>query len=142
MKINVKKILYGLIVIVILIQLVPIDRENPSSDEALEITAPPEVKTILKNSCYDCHSNKTNWPFYSYIAPVSWLVAKDVNKGREELNFSEWEKLSAKEREKKKEDIMEEITGNDMPLPIYLITHSGAELNDEQKQIIKNWAGE
>jgi hypothetical protein len=72
--------LYSVITVFILIQFVPVNRDNPSVDLELVLKAPPEVTSILENSCYDCHSNQTNWPFYSYIAPVSWLVARDVNK--------------------------------------------------------------
>ena len=129
----------GLIALFIFIQLVPVDRENPSSDSKSELKAPYEIKAILKNSCFDCHSNQTHWPFYSYIAPVSWLIAKDVKKGRTELNFSEWDKLSEKKRKNVKEEIIEEISDNEMPLPLYLITHSGAKLSDEQKLKLKHW---
>ena len=129
----------GLIALIIFIQLIPVDRENPSSDSESELKAPYEIKAILKKSCFDCHSNQTHWPFYSYIAPVSWLIAKDVKKGRTELNFSEWDKLTEKKRKNVKEEIIEEISDNEMPLPLYLITHSGAKLSDEQKLKLKHW---
>jgi hypothetical protein len=130
----------GLIVLFVFIQLIPVDRENPSSNSELELKAPYEIKTILKNSCFDCHSNQTNWPFYSYIAPISWLIARDVKRGRKNLNFSEWNSLSVEKRKKSREEIIEEISENEMPLPLYLITHSGAKLTDEQKLKLKHWA--
>ena len=108
--------------------------------EEFDLKAPSEVKTILKNSCYDCHSNQTNWPFYSYIAPVSWLVSRDVNKGRNNLNFSEWNNLSIEKINKIKDEIAEEISEDEMPLPIYVFIHSDASLSNEQKLVIKNWA--
>ena len=138
MKKTTKILLFALIPI-ILIQFVPVDRENPPVDNNLAFSAPDEVMAILKNSCYDCHSNETVWPNYSYIAPVSWLVAKDVKSGRHDLNFSEWNKMSEEEREHKKEEIIEEISRDTMPLPIYLITHSSASLSNDQKLILKNW---
>jgi len=133
------KILLFALIPVILIQFVPVNRENPPVDNNLAFSAPDEVMAILKNSCYDCHSNETVWPNYSYIAPVSWLVAKDVKSGRHDLNFSEWNKMPEDEREHKKEEIIEEISRDTMPLPIYLITHSSASLTNDQKLILKNW---
>jgi len=133
-----KTLLYVLISI-ILIQFIPINRNNPPVDNNLVISTPKDVEVILKNSCYDCHSNKTIWPVYSYIAPISWLVAKDVKNGREELNFSEWNKLDDSKMEKKKEEIIEEISRDTMPLPIYLITHPSAKLSEDDKLLLKNW---
>jgi len=133
-----KTLLYVLIPI-ILIQFIPINRNNPPVDNNLVISTPKDVEVILKNSCYDCHSNKTIWPVYSYIAPISWLVAKDVKNGREELNFSEWNKLDDSKMEKKKEEIIEEISRDTMPLPIYLITHPSAKLSEDDKLLLKNW---
>lgn len=124
---------------IILIQFIPINRNNPPVDNNLVISTPKDVEVILKNSCYDCHSNKTIWPVYSYIAPISWLVAKDVKNGREELNFSEWNKLDDSKMEKKKEEIIEEISRDTMPLPIYLITHPSAKLSEDDKLLLKNW---
>jgi len=133
-----KTLLYVLIPI-ILIQFIPVNRNNPPVDNNLAISAPQNVEAILKNSCYDCHSNETVWPVYSYIAPISWLVAKDVKNGREELNFSEWNKLDESKMEKKKKEIIEEISRDTMPMPIYLITHSTAKLSEEDKLLLKNW---
>jgi len=133
-----KTLLYVLIPI-ILIQFIPINRNNPPVDNNLVISTPKDVEVILKNSCYDCHSNETVWPVYSYIAPISWLVAKDVKNGREELNFSEWNKLDDSKMEKKKEEIIEEISRDTMPLPIYLITHPSAKLSENDKLLLKNW---
>ena len=124
---------------IILIQFIPVNRNNPPVDNNLAISAPKNVEAILKNSCYDCHSNETVWPVYSYIAPISWLVAKDVKNGREELNFSEWNKLDESKMEKKKKEIIEEISRDTMPMPIYLITHSTAKLSEEDKLLLKNW---
>lgn len=127
----------GLVIIFVLIQLIPVDRNNPPITG--EINVPLEVKNILQRSCYDCHSNQTDWPFYSYVAPVSWLVARDVREGRKELNFSEWNKYDAKKRNKKYKETYKEIKDGEMPMKIYLITHPSADLNENEKQIIKNW---
>ncbi len=137
---RIKLILMLVLIPFLLIQFIHVDRENPIVDKDNTLTAPPEVISILKNSCYDCHSNETKWLFYSYIAPVSWLVERDVEFGREELNFSEWNKMSEGEKEITKETIIEEISRDTMPLPIYLITHPSASLDYEDKLILKNWA--
>lgn len=133
-------IIIGLVIIFVFIQLIPVDRENPSSNPKSEIRAQQEIMAILKNSCYDCHSNKTNWPIYSYIAPVSWLVSSDVEKGRRNLNFSEWTNLSPEKKNIMREEIAEEVIKDKMPLSIYLIMHSGAKLSEKEKKIIKKWA--
>ncbi len=140
-----KKLKYslgGLVVLFLAIQLIPVNRDNPTTDASLEIKAPVEVMDIIKTSCYDCHSNKTEWPFYSYIAPLSWLVAGDVEHGREELNFSEWYKMSAEKISRKKEKLVEEVMEGKMPLPIYLYTHSNAELDEMQKQVLRGWVNQ
>lgn len=137
MKKSIQYSLTALIAIFLGIQLIPVDRSNPPVVSDLE--APIEVKTILKRSCYDCHSNEVKWPWYSYLAPVSWLVSHDVKEGREELNFSEWSNYSGDA--KKKEKIIEEISEGEMPLPIYLITHPEASVSKQELEILKQWAG-
>ena len=141
MKKPAKYIIFGIAALLVVIQLIPVDRNNPPVTPALELQAPDEVMAVFKVSCYDCHSNQTKWPFYSYVAPVSWLVAHDVEEGRDELNFSEWQTLSEKRKQKKIEEIFEETSEDEMPLPIYLFMHSDAKLSDRQKEIIKKWSG-
>ena len=136
---KIKLILIYILIPILLIQFVPIDRENPHVHKDLTFIAPPEVISILKNSCYDCHSNETVWPFYSYIAPVSWLVERDVEFGREDLNFSEWNKMTENDIEHAKEEIIEEISRDTMPMPIYLVTHPSARLSADDKLLLKNW---
>ena len=105
-------------------------------------TVPTDVEQILKTSCYDCHSNETKYPWYSYIAPVSWLVVRDVKKGRGELNFSDWDNLKSRDKIKLLDEIAEEVNDGNMPMPIYLITHGEASLDDNQKQILAGWTEE
>lgn len=135
----VKKYFLYVLIPLVLIQFVPVDRENPTFDKTMEVSAPSEVMTILNNSCYDCHSNETKWPFYSKIAPISWLVSSDVKDGRRNLNFSEWNKMSDSKKKDKKDEIVEEISRDTMPLPIYLVIHSSASLSNEDKLLLKNW---
>ena len=86
-----RRLLWVLIAVVIIIQFIPVDRSHPPARS--EIEAPPEVMEILRTACYDCHSYETDWPWYGYVAPVSWLLARHVKKGRADLNFSEWPAL-------------------------------------------------
>ncbi len=85
-------IIIVIIVILIGIQFVPVSKTNPPVTG--EIKAPNDVMQILRTSCYDCHSNEVNWPWYSNVAPMSWLVAYDVDEAREHMNFSEWASYS------------------------------------------------
>ena len=137
-----KKLKYsflGLVVLFLLIQFIPVDRNNPPVDENMVIQAPAEVTVILEKSCYDCHSNLTNWPIYSYIAPISWMVADDVKEARKHMNFTEWNKYPEKRQTRMKENMVDDIMSNDMPLPMYLEAHSDAKLTMHQKETIKNW---
>jgi len=130
--------LFGfLIVLALAIQLIPVERTNPSVTS--ELVAPIAVKKILERSCYDCHSNETDWPWYSYVAPVSWLVSHDVEAGREELNFSEWDRHSGDDDMLK--EIFEETEEGEMPMPIYLITHKSASISEDELKILGQWAG-
>ena len=126
--------------ILVAIQFIPIDKTNPIV--TAELDASREIVSVLKRSCYDCHSNETVWPWYSNIAPVSWLVASDVNDARAHLNFSKWENLSRKDRVKMKEEIWEEIEDEKMPLWKYNILHPDASLKQKDKELIRDWAGE
>jgi Haem-binding domain len=112
-----KQIILGIILVLlvafVVIQLIPVDRSNPAV--AADMPTLPEVKAILKRACYDCHSHETVWPWYSYVAPVSWWVAKDVHQGREELNFSTWDAYSTKERVEKMQESWEEVEEGAMP---------------------------
>jgi len=134
----VKKILIVLGVIIVAIQFIPVDRSSPPVTQ--EIDAPANVLSILKTSCYDCHSNETNWPWYSYVAPVSFLVSGDVEKGRKRVNFSEWDKYDEKKKAKKLDAMIEVIEEGEMPLPKYTITHPQAKMNPEKIRVLKDWA--
>jgi Haem-binding domain len=115
------------------IQLVPYGwtKSNP------ELTSPApwpneEAESIARTSCYACHSNETEWPAYSYVAPMSWLVRNDVDGGRSELNFSEWDEDSADAAE----DAEDEIVEGRMPLPNYRRIHRDAQLTDEEAAVL------
>src|SRR5262245_61068570 len=119
------------------IQFVPVERTNPPV--ASDFDGPPEVEAILRTSCYDCHSNETLWPWYAYVAPVSWLVADDVEHGRRELNFSIWGSYSDVQQISKSSELVEEIEKGAMPLPKYVPLHKGSEVTPEELAVLKKW---
>lgn len=133
-----RKLLIILAALVLAIQLAPVDRSNPPV--TMEAPADEAPAAILRRSCYDCHSNETEWPWYSYVAPVSWLVSRDVKEAREHLNFSQWDQYDDKQIRKIKEEIVDEVAKKAMPLKIYLAMHRDAKVSDEDFQIIKRWA--
>lgn len=136
----VTKILIGLAVLAAAIQFVQPDRTNP--EVTADFDGPEPVKAILQAKCYDCHSNETIWPWYSYVAPVSWWVADHVIEGREELNYSDWGNFSKKRRTKKTEETYDEIADGYMPLKSYLLTHRDTKVTEEELAIIEAWAFE
>jgi len=131
------KVALIVLAIVIAIQLVPVNRSNPPVRG--EMVAPPRVVEVLRQSCYDCHSNETRWPWYSYVAPVSWFLAYHVNEAREELNFSTWNRLTEKDRTEALHEIWEEVSEGEMPLRGYLILHPGARLSEDALGILQAW---
>lgn len=126
------------------LQLIPAELPPQSRAPATDLLAaaevPEAVASLLKTSCYDCHSVETRYPWYSHIAPVSWLVARDVRDGREELNLSGWSDLAKRKKVKNLENIKEEVLEEHMPMPIYLVIHWDARLTDAQRQQIADWA--
>jgi hypothetical protein len=119
-------------------------RTNPVVDQSLALEArmqvSPLVSAIIERSCSDCHSNKTRWPWYSNVAPVSWLVADDVNEGRQNLNFSEWGRYTKRDTDGLLKQICQEVKAGAMPLSIYTPLHPGSKLSDEDKGILCDWA--
>jgi hypothetical protein len=120
------------------IQFRTVERTNPPVHG--DFNQPAEVKEVFQRACYDCHSNETKWPFYSYVAPFSWLVVKDVNEGREELNFSNWQRMSGVKQSKKKKEIWEEVDEGEMPFWYYVPLHPEAKLSEQDKDIIRKWS--
>ena len=135
-----KKVLIVLAIIIIAIQFIPLNRTNPPVKA--DFDGPAEIKSILKRACYNCHSNETVWPWYSYVAPVSFLVASDVNEAREHLNFSNWGNLSRKKQVRYRGGIWEMISNEEMPPWQYKIMHSEASLSQEDKNLMRGWSGE
>jgi acetyl esterase/lipase len=133
-----KRLLWGLAAVVVVIQLIPIDRSHPPA--RAEIEAPPEVMEILRTACYDCHSYETEWPWYGYVAPVSWWLAFHQEEAQEEMNFSDWGLLEPAKRAELQEEIWEEVEEGDMPLPAYRWLHPEARLDDRQLRVLETWS--
>ncbi len=142
----VKWIAIVLVGIFVIIQVIRPERTNPPVDASRTLAShkqiPPAVATIFDRSCNDCHSHNTRWPWYSQIAPFSWLLVDDVNEGRKHLNFSDWASYDAKRASKKLDDICEEVEDGEMPLSKYLLLHPDAKLSEEDRKILCDWAME
>lgn len=121
-----------------LAQAFPVERTNPPVES--QVPAPPAVLAALKKSCWDCHSNETVWGWHTKIAPISWLVAHDVDEGREELNFSRWSELDASRLRKLAKELPEEVREGDMPPFLYVLAHPSAKLTDAELAAIVEWA--
>lgn len=123
-------VLLAIIIIFAGIQLIPVNRSNPAVIKE-PTWATTETRDLARKACFDCHSNETKWPAYSFIAPFSWFVAGHVNEGRSKLNFSEW-------KAKDTDEIIEEVTEGKMPLKSYLLLHSDARLTETEKEKLIN----
>jgi hypothetical protein len=134
---GIRRVAYGLAAALVVAQLVPVTRTNPPVEA--EIVVEPEVRTLLRRACWDCHSHETVWPWYAWVAPVSWLVAHDVNHAREELDFSRFESYEPKKQRKKLEEMAEEIGEGHMPLWYYVPLHPEARLSDAERDLLVSW---
>ena len=135
-----KRALLIVFIIFIAIQVIRVDQSNIAIEKELEIKAPLEVMTILKTSCYDCHSNQPKWPWYSQVAAASWIVTSHINNGRKSLNFSTWENYTQEEKDKKLKRIYRTVYAA-MPLRSYVWLHEEADLTKEQRSFIRKWTG-
>ena len=136
-----KRTLLIFFIIFILMQFIQTNKENIAQEKNLEMKVDNiEVYNILKTACYDCHSNETVWPWYSKIAPFSWVVSNHVTEGKKALNFSTWENYNQGEKDEKIKDIYRTAYAS-MPLPSYIFAHENADLTKEQRSLIRNWTG-
>ena len=129
-----------ILAIVVVLQFIPVKRTNPAviaDKDLINVTHPDkEVADLIKAACYDCHSHETVWPWYSYVAPVSWVVSNHVVDARDELNFSEWTDYDAEKMDHKLEECEEALTEGWMPDESYLRMHEEAKLTDEQRKLL------
>ena len=134
---------FGLLSVIVL-QFANLSRQNPPVARGNDLLAsnppPPSVVALLKNSCYDCHSFETKWPWYSYVAPFSWRIARDVRAARASLNFSEWPHDDPRRARKRWRHIAEEVENGEMPPPSYAWLHRQARLNPQRRAELLEWA--
>jgi len=135
-----KRILLALVILLVVAQFIRPARTNPPIDPAHELVAPQPVASIIQRSCNDCHSSRTVWPWYAQVAPVSWLLAKDVRQGRAEMNFSEWTTFTPRRTARKLQEICEQVEKGEMPLEFYTPLHPDAKLSDADRKVLCDWA--
>ncbi|HEV2863443.1 MAG TPA: heme-binding domain-containing protein [Pyrinomonadaceae bacterium] len=126
------------------LQFVRPARTNPAAvaGQSLEEVSPPpaEVARVLDRSCMDCHSNRTRWPWYSNVSPVSWFVADHVEEGRREMNFSRWGGYTERQREGRLRAVCGTVREGFMPLNSYTLVHRGAALTPDDAKALCDWA--
>ena len=136
MKITIYSLII-LVVVLFIINSIPVNMSNPPITS--DIKTPDNVKKILRESCYDCHSNETTWYWYTEYAPISWLIAHDVNEGREYLNFSTWDKYSVNEKNELMYESLEEIQEGEMPMKIYELMHPNSKITKDELNTLTMW---
>lgn len=126
------KIFKWVLLAAILIQFVPYGHNHTNPPDTKEPPwNSPDTRALFRRACFDCHSNKTLWPWYSHVAPMSWLLQSDVNDGRSHLNFTEWDRP-----QKHAKDVAAQVSQGDMPLWFYLPMHPAARLTEAEKKAL------
>ena len=134
-----KKTIIFVVLLLFVIQFISLDKTNPKVDENVTLDAPKNVMSILKISCYDCHSYETKWPYYSNIAPISFFVVSHVNDGRDALNFSKWQEIDPDIKQKRLKRAIKTVNNEMMALPSYVSAHEDAQLSKDKKKILTGW---
>lgn len=132
-----------LLLVLIAIQLVQPARNTSGevlpSDISKTVSLPENVHTLLRTACYDCHSNHTRYPWYSYVQPVGWILVNHIKEGKKELNFSEFGSYPERRQQSKLKAIADQVRDGEMPLYSYTIIHRKARLSNEEKAVIIHW---
>lgn len=142
----VKKIVLGLLALLLAIQFVRPAKNVEEGLSAMDISVvypamPKEIHTLLQKKCYDCHSNNTAYPWYSYVQPVAWWMNSHIVEGKEELNFSNFAAYDKKKADHKLEELVEVVIEGEMPLKSYTLIHRDATVSPEEAIAIRNWVG-
>ena len=111
----------------------------PKTDFMLVNDVPKQVENIIKTSCYDCHSNNTDYPWYNKVQPVAWFLEDHVTHGKEELNFNEWADYSNRRKNSKLKSIISQIENGEMPLWSYTLIHREAKLSEDKRKTVLDW---
>lgn len=146
MKKIIVRVLLILWVILMAIQFIPTpkndstDAAHYANDISTRYAVPQNVQLILQTSCYDCHSNHTQYPWYAHVQPVAWWLNDHIEEGKKEINFSEFAAYRIGRQYKKMEEVIEQIDEDEMPLSSYTLIHQNARLNEGQKKTLIHWA--
>lgn len=139
----VKIVIMILCVVFVGIQFIPTKRNEShllsTSDFMMVNTVPKPIESKIKASCYDCHSNHTNYPWHNKIQPIAWFLEDHIKEGKKELNFSEWENVSDRRRKSKLKSIISQIKNDEMPLSTYTLIHRDAIFSVSDKKLIVDW---
>jgi Haem-binding domain len=139
-----KRLGLPLLLAFLVIQLFQPAKTNPPADPQREmhaiVAADHPAVSVIQRSCNDCHSHRTVWPWYSHVAPVSWLVASDVNRGRKALNFSEWSGYPPEQQRKHLTEICKEVSEGEMPGLSYTLMHKNSKLSGDDVSTVCRWA--
>ena len=142
-KLSFKKVAIALVIIFIVMQAFRIEKTNPPIDlsqDFIEQNKPsPEIASMMKSACYDCHSNETVYPWYTNVAPVSWWIKDHINEARRHLNFNMWTTYKSKKQDKKLRECVENIEEGDMPMNYYTWIHKDAVLSKEQQKTLMDY---
>ena len=111
----------------------------PKTDFMLVNDVPKQVERIITTSCYDCHSNNTDYPWYNKVQPVAWFLEDHVTHGKEELNFNEWADYSNRRKNSKLKSIISQIENEEMPLWSYTLIHREAKLSEDERNTVLDW---
>lgn len=136
----------GLLILIALIGIQFIQPGRNGSEQVLPtdisktVPIPRSVQSLLQSACYDCHSNNTNYPWYTYVQPIGWMLSNHIQKGKKDLNFSEFGAYSDRQQQSKLKSIASQIKDDEMPLASYTFLHKNARLIKEQKALIVDWA--
>ncbi len=145
-KALIKKILLVLLLGMLVMQFFTVERNNkpidPSQDLIALTTPEVEIRQILENACYDCHSNQTDFPWYTNVAPLSWWIGDHIEEGRRSVNFSEWDGYTDRRKKFKLREVIEMVEEKEMPLESYTWMHSDARLDEQQRQRLIEWASD
>lgn len=121
------------------LQFIPVDQTNPPVES--RSVGPQRVMDLLQRSCFDCHSNETTWPWYGKVAPFSWAYVNEVNRGRDKLNFSTWNRLSAGDMERLRAEIWNQVKFGEMPPPMHVFLNQDARVTTDHHRMLREWCG-
>lgn len=134
-----------LVIFFIALQFIPAYQLPEMGDDSGDLiennseNIPEDIQLMLKQSCYDCHSNTPEFPWYANIAPAKWLVNRDIIEGREELNFSEWDEIDILSQASVLDEMNTEVQEGEMPMKVYTLIHRNAKLSEEDKKAFEEW---